>query len=62
MSTSSFSTVNRCVELGEVEHVTDEPLEPVGLSGSPSRVAPAGRILDDAFAQCVRVAADRGQR
>ena len=51
------------VELGEVEDVADEPLEPVGLHGDHvERGVRASRVLDDALAQRVDVAADRRQR
>ena len=51
------------VQLGEVEHVADEPAEPLRLGGDDleRRLGQLG-IGDDAFAQGGDVAADRGQR
>ena len=51
------------VELGEVEDVTDEPLEPHRLLATTSSERPRDAfVLEDALAQRRHVAADRGQR
>ena len=50
-------------ELGQIEHIADEPLEPLGF-GRDHRQGRDPQLLlrDDALAQRLDVAADRGQR
>ena len=51
------------VELGQVEHVADEPLEPLRLGGDHlERLGARLRVLDQPFPQRIDVAADRRQR
>ena len=51
------------VELREIEDVADEPLEPLGLGAITSSDCLAQlRILGDALAERLHVAADRRQR
>ena len=51
------------VELREVEHVADEPLEPHRLGGDHvERGRAQRRVVDDSLAERLDVPADRGQR
>ena len=51
------------LELGEIQHVSDEPLETVGLGRDHvERASYLLRLGDDPLAKCLHVAADRGQR
>ena len=64
MSTSSWQHREAArVELRQVEHVADEPLEPPDSAAITSSESFAGlRILGEPFAERLDVAADRRQR